>query len=127
MIAKEEEVNEGSFVITFAGTEEIIRINKEYLEREGSTNVIAFSYIKGFNREISPVIAEIFINTDRAFEEAEEAKIDLMERFWKLLIHGILHGLDYEHENVPDSEAKKMMRKEELYFKKWKEWLDGRG
>ena len=127
MIADEEGLQEGVFVITFMDTAGIARINKEYLGREGSTNVITFSYIRDFNKNLSPVVAEIFINTDRVFEEAEEAEMDVMERFWQLAIHGILHGFDYEHEGVPESKAEEMRRREEYYFKKWRAELNGEG
>ncbi|GEM_PF-842063 len=125
MISEEEGYGEGEFVITFLDSNSITRLNREYLNRDGDTNVITFSYVKDFNPEIDPVIAEIFINTDRVLSEAREAGMEPIERFWELLIHGILHGFDYEHEGVPEKVAKIMEEKEEYYREKWKKKVNG--
>ena len=124
-IATEEGVKEGTFLVTFTDDVEIRKLNKDYLGRDRDTNVITFSYISDFNPDISPVIAEIFINTDRVIREAKDAEMDIMERFYELIIHGVLHGLDYEHENVPEEVRQQMEEREAYYKNKWWRAING--
>ncbi len=119
MVATEEGIGEGTFVLTFIDNKGITELNRNYLGRDRDTNVITFSYVSDFNPAISPVIAEIFINTDRVIREANGADMDVMERFYELIIHGVLHGLDYEHENVPEDVKREMEEKEKYYKNKW--------
>ncbi len=127
LITGEEGITTGTFIFTFTDSEGIREINRQFLNRDRDTNVITFSYINDFSPEISPVIAEIFINTDRVFSEAEEAGITPEERFWQLVIHGILHGLDYEHEGVPEEVRREMETRETRYYNLWKREEDDKG
>ena len=115
-ISDNENHNTGEIIITILDDEGIRKINKEYLDRDKTTNVITFSYIEDFNENISPVISEIFINFDAAKREGKEVGITSRERFFQLLIHGVLHGFGYEHVNVSDEEVEKMLKKEILYY-----------
>lgn len=122
-VSGEEEYFSGEIVITIVNDKLIREINRDYLDRDKSTNVISFSYIEDFDEKISPVISEIFINIDAAAREAKEVDITTKDRAFQLIIHGVLHGFGYEHVGVDKETAGKMFQKEVLYYNKLNEIL----
>lgn len=83
---------------------QIAVLNKNYLNRSGPTNVIAFPMREGDFSGISPnLLGDVVISVDTAEREAHAADIHPEERFLELLIHGILHLFGYDHET--DEEA----------------------
>ena len=74
--------------------------HRDYLNREGPTNVIAFAMQEG----------DVVISLDTANREAAEMGIHVMERFDELLIHGILHLVGYDHERS-EAEERRMAEK----------------
>ena len=92
---------------------EITRFNKQYLGRNGPTNVIAFPMAEGGFPEITPgLLGDVVISADTACREAKDMSISTEERFTQLLIHGILHLLGYDHETSA-RQAKEMDHKAE--------------
>ena len=92
---------------------EIARFNKQYLARNGPTNVIAFPMTEGEFSGITPgLLGDVVISLDTADREAGDMGISLEDRFTQLLIHGILHLFGYDHE-ASEQQAEKMERKTE--------------
>jgi len=90
---------------------QIALLNRQYLNRKGPTNVIAFCMRQGQFSDITPnLLGDIVISADTAQREAQRAGISMQNRFDQLLIHGTLHLLGYDHENTAD-EARKMEEK----------------
>ncbi len=85
----------------------ITELNRNYLQREGPTNVIAFPMQEGEFSDVSPfLLGDVVISADTARQEAEDAGIDEWDRIIQLLVHGILHLFGYDHENDPEEEAR---------------------
>lgn len=90
----------------------ITRLNKEFLQREGPTNVISFPMREGQFPAINPqLLGDVAISLERTEKEAKEAGILFEDRLDYLLIHGILHLLGYDHQRS-ESEARRMRRKQ---------------
>jgi probable rRNA maturation factor len=103
--------------LLFVNNDEIREINKRYLNRDYPTNVITFSLTEGELGNINPkILGDIVISVERASKDAEEAGIELSDELEFLMIHGILHLLNYNHENTSEDEVKKMERKEQEVF-----------
>ena len=103
--------------LLFVNNDEIREINKRYLNRDYPTNVITFSLTEGEFGNINPkILGDIVISVERALKDAEEAGIELSDELEFLMIHGILHLLNYNHENTSEDEVKKMERKEQEVF-----------
>ncbi len=97
--------------ILIVDDQQIARLNQQYLNREGPTNVIAFAMQEGPFTEISPdLLGDVVISVETANREAKSVGLDMAAYFDQLLIHGILHLLGYDHEN-DKSEAHKMEQK----------------
>jgi len=111
--------------IVFIGKEEMAVLNKKYRNKQGATDVLSFSYrdsmsvepacIKAadsgsFNNiESFSVAGEIVISPEIAKENVADFAPDFFQS-WNLereiallIIHGILHIYDYDHEIKSDS------------------------
>ncbi len=90
----------------------IARLNKEFLQREGPTNVISFPMQEEQSTTINPqLLGDVVISLERAQKEAREAGMLFEDRLDYLLIHGILHLLGYDHQRS-ESEAHRMRKKQ---------------
>lgn len=103
--------------LLFVDNKEIKDINKSYLNRNNPTNVLSFSLTEGKYGHINPnILGDIVISVERALEDAIEADIELNDAIDFLLIHGVLHLLDYDHEDTNEAEIVKMNNKEKEIF-----------
>jgi probable rRNA maturation factor len=90
---------------------QIEKLNTGYLNRQGSTNVIAFPMREGRFADITPhLLGDVVISVETACREARTSGIGMQKRFNQLLVHGILHLLGYDHEKT-DAEAEQMEKK----------------
>jgi probable rRNA maturation factor len=90
-------------------------LNKEYRNRRGSTNVLAFAMREGEFGDISPeLLGDVIISLPTAQREAEEAGISLDNMISRLLIHGILHLVGFEHDRGEDAAREMEERSSEL-------------
>ncbi len=97
--------------ILIVDDQQIAELNRQYLNREGPTNVIAFSMREGLFSEIAPnLLGDVVISVETAHRQAKDAGLSMLVYFDQLLIHGILHLLGFDHENS-ESEARKMEKK----------------
>lgn len=103
--------------LLFVDDDGIREINKKYLKRNHPTNVIAFSMTEGEFSDVNPdILGDIIISAETALRDAKNAEIEFEEELDYLMIHGILHLLEYDHESS-EAEAKQMKEKErELFF-----------
>ena len=87
---------------------EIAKLNKQYLHREGPTNVIAFPMRDGNIPGLShDLLGDVVISVETAEREGNDSGAGMRKRFTELLIHGILHLFGYDHEKNR-YQAKKM-------------------
>lgn len=108
---------ESELSILLVNDEEIAALNRQYLNREGPTNVIAFPMREGDFSDINPtLLGDVVISVETAFREAEAGEIEAEVRFDELLVHGILHLFGYDHEQEAE-EALRMERKSEELLK----------
>ena len=84
-----------SLIINFIPAEQILEINKEYLNHHYTTDIITFNYSGSHNL----LDGEIFISKEDAGYNAKKFRIRLIDEYFRLVIHGILHLLDYDDQN----------------------------
>ena len=90
--------------INFISGEDIHAINKSYLKHDYTTDIITFNY----SDSLQQIDGEIFISIDDALSNSKKFKVTLSEELVRLVIHGILHLLGYDDQNVTD---KKIMKR----------------
>lgn len=81
---------------------EILQLNKRYRNKESATNVLSFPFSDGAGEELASLplkeLGDIVISVDTALRESIQYGQTLHQRMTWLLIHGLLHLLDYDHE-----------------------------
>ena len=89
----------------------IAELNKQYLNRSGPTNVIAFPMRAGDYSDIMPhLLGDVVISAETARQEAKVSGIRFSLRLSELLVHGVLHLFGYDHEKS-DKESDRMQQK----------------
>jgi len=100
----------GNLSIVLVSDEYITTLNKEFLNKDRPTDVLAFP----MNEE--ELWGEIYISVDRALEQSEYYKVNVDKELARLVIHGILHLLGY-NDQQPDSKIN-MRKREDFYLNK---------
>jgi len=75
-------------------------LNHQYRGRSGPTDVLSFPmYTEEELQKIQPeVLGDVVISMETAKRQAESAGCTLWEEIVRLLIHGVLHLLGFDHE-----------------------------
>ena len=95
----EEGVGAGEVSITLLDDKGIQELNQEYFGRDWPTDVIAFT----LQSPGDPVLGDVYVGFEQARRQASELLIPLDEELLRLVIHGTLHVLGYEH---PEGEGR---------------------
>ncbi len=106
--------------IAFIKEEEIKKINKQYLKKDYPTDVLSFSeaevnYSEKKEQIDVSILGEIVICPSQVEKNAKELGLTFKKELSRVLIHGILHLLGYDHERS-EKEAKRMEKKEDYYL-----------
>ncbi len=102
--------------ILFTDDKHIAQLNRRYLDRDGPTNVLAFPMSGGSPPDVeSGMLGDVVISLDTAERESRELGETSDETISRLLIHGVLHLLNYDHERSPE-EAERMEKEEKRLF-----------
>ena len=119
-------VEESEVSLLLVDDAQIREINRDYLHRDRPTNVISFAMNEGAFGDVHPeILGDIILSVETASRDAIACGIDFMDEVEFLVIHGLLHLLGYNHENVEISEVKKMKKLErELFFLRMHYHLD---
>ena len=81
-----------SLVINFIPSDQILTINKQYLNHHFTTDIITFNY--SGNHKI--LDGELYISIEDAENNAAKYGVSVQNEYFRLVIHGILHLLDYD-------------------------------
>ena len=86
----------------------IAGLNQQYRGKDGPTNVLAFAMSEGEHGEMNQhMLGDVVVSLPFARAEAEQNGLDPDQHFIRLIIHGILHLVGYDH--IEDElEAQKM-------------------
>lgn len=83
--------------VALVGDREIEKLNRKYRNQPKPTDVLSFpagELLAGRH----PLLGDVVISVERAEEQAKAGGWTLDEEIDRLLIHGILHLLGYDHE-----------------------------
>ena len=109
--------------VCFVGDEEMRRLNSEWRDKDRSTDVLSFAQDESCDETFSipqtpeestapaPALGDVVISVPRACEQARDGGWSVDEEVTRLLLHGILHFLGYDHEG--EAEEALRMRKVE--------------
>ncbi len=99
--------DKGEVSILFTDDIQISQLNKRYRGKDGPTNVLAFPMSDpGSPEDNWGMLGDIVISLDRAVQESKDLGESLEETVYRLLIHGLLHLLGFDHERSPEEELR---------------------
>ena len=96
--------------VEIVGNARIRRLNRQYRQHDHPTDVLAFPMREAPGPR-TQLLGDVVISLQKATEQASGYHHSLDEELAKLLTHGILHLLGYDHERG-EKEARRMRRKE---------------
>jgi len=100
-VLRSERVRNALVSITFVDRRRITALNRRHLGRRAATDVIAF----GFSRASAadPVVGDVYIAPEVARDNARARGIAARQEITRVVVHGLLHVLGFDH---PDIEAR---------------------
>jgi len=99
--------------VAFVNPKEIQKINKKYRKKDTPTDVLSFPRISDFKQEYAEVVICPFV----VRQQSRYSTLPLKKELARMLIHGILHILGYDHE-ISAAEEKRMFEKQDYYLSK---------
>ena len=90
---------------------EMHRLNRSWRGKDRPTDVLAFAQAEGPGGAPEGLLGDVVISVDTARRQAVELGHSLAREAARLLVHGLLHLLGYDHERSA-AEARRMERKE---------------
>ena len=87
------------------------QLNRDWRGRDRPTDVLSFSQHEGAGAAPRELLGDVVIAVPTAKRQAEERGETLLAASERLLIHGVLHLLGYDHERS-EAEAQRMQRRE---------------
>ncbi|MFI5311069.1 MAG: rRNA maturation RNase YbeY [Gemmatimonadales bacterium] len=109
-VLRAERVGQALLSIALVSKARIAALNAAHLNRRRPTDVIAF----GFRRDpAGPVVGDIYIAPVVARANARLHGVSIREELSRLVVHGVLHVLGYDHPEGPGRERSDMWRRQE--------------
>ena len=127
-----KEKREGEISVALVGRARIKELNKNYRKKNRVTDVLSFS-----EKEVSILdfpsletklsrLGEIAICLPEVKKNAKKFQATFEKELTRILIHGVLHLLGYDHEKDKER-AENMQKKEKYYLSKLGEIGEGSG
>jgi probable rRNA maturation factor len=91
-VLRAERVADALMSLAFVTPAAIARLNRAHLDHRGPTDVIAFAYTGG-----AVTIGDIYIAPDVTRRNAAALRVGVREELARVVVHGVLHVLGYDH------------------------------
>jgi len=107
------EITEAELGIHLVGTKEMARVNWQFLQHEGPTDVITFDHSekrKAQGGKQNQLHGELFICVEVAMTQAKEFKSTWQSEVVRYVVHGVLHLLG--HDDLTPALRRRMKRAE---------------
>lgn len=98
---REEGHGEGEVSVAFLGDDEARRMNREHLGHDWVPDVLSFR-LHGADE---PPHADLYVGLEQARRQAREEGVGEVEELVRLVIHGLLHTLGWDHPDEPEARA----------------------
>jgi probable rRNA maturation factor len=106
-----ERVAEAEVSVALVSDAEIATLNRDYLSHDGPTDVISFP----LHPPGGTPLGDVYIGAEQAARQARECAVPEREEILRLVIHGTLHVLGWDHpEGVAREQGAMYVRQEEL-------------
>jgi rRNA maturation RNase YbeY len=120
-VLKDLDCHDGELSVLLTDDQHMAHLNRRFLQREGPTNVLAFPMSDGDESDDDfGMLGDIVLSVDRAIHESKALEEPLEETVYRLLVHGLLHLLGFDHEKSPE-EARRMQTEQDRLLRLMKE------
>ncbi len=109
VVREEGEKKKGVLSIVLVDDTTIQELNRRFLKKDRPTDVIAFP----LGDEEEGVWGEVYVNQERAREQAGKYGVSFEEELARLIVHGVLHLVNY---GDADTGSRRRMREREDYY-----------
>ncbi|SFW64642.1 rRNA maturation RNase YbeY [Sinomicrobium oceani] len=103
IISEEKQPGEISYI--FCDDENLLTLNRKYLDHDTLTDIISFDYTEG-----TMIHGDIYISVERVRENAEDFNVNFADELRRVMVHGVLHYCGYKDKSP---EEEKLMRAKE--------------
>lgn len=110
-VLRSERVRDALISIALLDRAAIARMNRKHLGHGGPTDVISFGFARATPSD--PVVGDIYIAPDVARTNARARGVAVREEMTRLVVHGTLHVLGYDHPEDDAREQSDMWRRQE--------------
>jgi len=97
--------------VVLVSDREMQALNRRWRRRDRPTDVLSFAQREGAGLAPDGLLGDVVISLDTARRQAKERGESLGREADRLLVHGLLHLLGYDHERSA-AEARRMQRRE---------------
>jgi probable rRNA maturation factor len=97
--------------ITFLGLERMRSLNLRYMGQDRPTDVLAFT----LEQPGGVPVGDVYVCARVAAREARARRLPLRQELIRVVVHGTLHALGYDHSDGPARERSAMWRRQERY------------
>jgi len=111
-VLKEMEKDNSELSLVMCNNDYIHFYNKEYRNKDYPTDVLSF--VDGERIGKITYLGDIIISIDKVESQSEEYGVSFEEEFSRLLVHGVLHLLGYDHETSEEDEKVMMSIQDKL-------------
>ena len=85
------------------GDKRMRNLNKAYRGKDRTTDVLTFSAQEGDMPFESNDLGDVFISLAQIKRQAKEYEVPFVQELYRMLAHGILHALGYDHMTKKDA------------------------
>jgi len=108
--------SEAELSILITDDEEICSLNRLYRDVDRPTDVLSFSQLEGEGPSTTTdLLGDVVISWETAQRQAGEFGHTVLDEMKRLLVHGVLHLIGFDHEKDADA-ARTMREAEAKYF-----------
>jgi rRNA maturation RNase YbeY len=110
-VLRAERIPDARLSIAFVDNRRIARLNRRHLAHRGPTDVISFALGRASPND--SLSGDIYIAPDMARRNAIAHRVPIREELTRLVVHGVLHVIGFDHPNGDDRSNSPMWREQE--------------
>lgn len=109
----EKEKTKADINLIFVNDSYMKILNHKFRGKNKTTDVLSFP-LGSDSTDYHDFLGEVYVSVEQAKRQAQEFQVRFSDELKRLVAHGVLHLLGYDHQNKKD--ALKMRKKEEKYL-----------
>jgi len=97
--------------LLFTDDASIRKLNAEWREKDKPTNVLSFPGSDPQGDVYGPLLGDIVFSQETVAREVDEMGIEFSDHLSHLIVHGLLHLFDYDHQENDEAELMESLEK----------------